>query len=855
MSIFLALAEILFIGDGRLERGVPLLVEAGLEAMGGSVSVAADFIDGGALQYNFDTPSPTYPDQRPPRVEAMSELGKGETRAVILSEAGPLDKILQWHMPAESLVAYAAIARASNPDVRIFYAETWQSLTSGSTAATQDDPAADIPWRERIATEGDIWRAIAAKAGDDPLGAPVTMIPIGRAMGRLADEIAAGRVPGIAGIEELFEDDIHPNGRGMYFVAMVELASLLGRTPEGLPAKLLRTWPSRDWIISDEQAAIFQRIAWEEVQAFEALPPLFADDLIAATTPAPTPVVATPIAEPEVAEIPPAPVPDVIDIAPITNDALFMGLAGVVDWSSEVPFLDLMKSARPWTGHITGQWGGWDHTDLKEAGALDENGWPKRIPEGLSGLVTFVLTDMPEDGLGLRGRYLLRYDGSAKIAVEGRGSPVVVEPGKIAFDYEPGEGAVILTISEIDESDPVRNITIVREDRIDAFGRGEVFNPDWLARIRGVKGVRFMDWMQTNNSTESRFIDRPKPSDYTWALRGVPVEVMIALCNSLDADGWFTLPHLANNDYVRQFAQMVHQGLDTDRRAWVEYSNEMWNWSFGQAHWAEDQGKARWGEQYSWVQYYALRSTEVAAIWTDVYGADADDRLVRVISSQTGYFGLEPYILEAPLVMGEGKAAPATSFDAYAITGYFSGDLGFETKADTVRGWVDDSVAAAEQAAADQGLVGDEAAVFVADHRFDQALPKAAQELRDGSVTGNSGSSLKWNTDEAFPYHADIARKHGLALVMYEGGTHVVGIGEKVNDELLAAFFAELNYSDEMASIYGDLLKAWADVSDAPFNHYVDVAKSSKWGSWGAMRHLGDDSARWRALASGCDGC
>jgi hypothetical protein len=51
------------------------------------------------------------------------------------------------------------------------------------------------------------------------------------------------------------------------------------------------------------------------------------------------------------------------------------------------------------------------------------------------------------------------------------------------------------------------------------------------------------------------------------------------------------------------------------------------------------------------------------------------------------------------------------------------------------------------------------------------------------------------------------------------------------------------------------LLAGWRLISDQPFNAFVDVYSPGKWGSWGALRHLGDDSPRWQALAKGCHGC
>ena len=69
--------------------------------------------------------------------------------------------------------------------------------------------------------------------------------------------------------------------------------------------------------------------------------------------------------------------------------------------------------------------------------------------------------------------------------------------------------------------------------------------------------------------------------------------------------------------------------------------------------------------------------------------------------------------------------------------------------------------------------------------------------------------------------------------------------------EALTGFFTALNYSDGMGALYGDLLAGWARVSDQPFNAFVDVYRPNKWGSWGALRHLGDDNPRWRGAGKG----
>ena len=66
--------------------------------------------------------------------------------------------------------------------------------------------------------------------------------------------------------------------------------------------------------------------------------------------------------------------------------SLGMGLSGIADWSSELPFIDLMKSARPWTGHLPGHWGGWEPRRLAPAGFSMPRAGRRTVPEALTGV-------------------------------------------------------------------------------------------------------------------------------------------------------------------------------------------------------------------------------------------------------------------------------------------------------------------------------------------------------------------------------------------------------------------------------------------------------------------------------------
>ena len=535
-----------------------------------------------------------------------------------------------------------------------------------------------------------------------------------------------------------------------------------------------------------------------------------------------------------------------VDVAPREGRrALALNLAEVVGWSTELPFIDAMRNATRWIGHLPGQWGGLDEAALFEAGVLDENGWPTGVPRTARRLSTSVLVDLPAGMTSTAGRWYATWEGTAYLGFSGAARNVRFGDNAASFDFEPGNGGVIIEFNR----GSVRNLRVVHERNLQAFADGAVFNPDWLARVGDAEQFRFMDWMLTNNSEVSTWDQRARVADYSWARRGVPLEIMIQLANDTGAEPWFTLPHLADDDYVAQFALMVHDGLRPGLRGWFEFSNEIWNWSFAQADWAEQAAQARWNRDWAWVQYGAVRAAEVMRIIDDVY-ADAPERRVRVLGLFTGWLGLENDMLEAPDFVAEDPTnrPPYEFFDAVAVTGYFSSELHTEEKLPMIRGWLAQSRADAESRADDLGLTGDARDAYLAETRFDMALDLAGRDLLDGSVSGNPENSVRDLIDRTLTYQAAVARSYDLALVMYEGGTHVTVRPEAQDDADLVAFFTALNYSAQMGDLYRALIAGWKTLTDAPFSAYIDIGQPSVWGSWGALRHLDDSNPRWDAL-------
>ena len=527
------------------------------------------------------------------------------------------------------------------------------------------------------------------------------------------------------------------------------------------------------------------------------------------------------------------------------------GLNGISDWSTQQPFLDVFKTARPWTGHEADQWGALSYSDMQAMGVLDDDGYLTAMPDGIDRVETFVLTEITEEATYTEGRYRLSYEGEGEVSVFG-GTNLSYQDGEIWFDYTPSStGLVAISINSTDPNgtgDYLRDFSLVKDDNIAAFEAGETFNPAFVANIEAAHTLRYMDWMNTNNSEVESWSDRPEVGDFTYA-NGVPVEVMVALANETGTEPWFNIPHNADDDYIREFASYVSENLDPDLRAHYEFSNEVWNFMFDQSLDSIADSQERFGEELpdGWMQEYGARSAEMASILDEVY-AGTEDAHVKIIATHTAWPGLEASALVAPAyqALSPDNVAPHTQFDAYAVTGYFDGGLG-NAKADTVLDWIEESRSRAEQSADDQGLTGQARADYLAAHEYDYATDLAIQELRDGSITGDPEGSLQ-DLQEQFEYHAAVADTYGLDLVMYEGGTHVVTTGAYVGNQELSEFFVHLNYSDGMGDLYNELLDGWVDAGGTLFNAFVDVARPSEFGSWGALRHLDDSTVRDDAL-------
>jgi hypothetical protein len=282
-----------------------------------------------------------------------------------------------------------------------------------------------------------------------------------------------------------------------------------------------------------------------------------------------------------------------------SRSSLGVGLNGIADYSTQLPFLDAFKSSRQWiTQCVSGQpncKGEWD-TEEYNLLNLDENGWVKSLPSPedapkYTRVSTLLLREIPNRYPS--GQYIVTYEGEGAIEYnfDGKKDEAASKPGRDIINVDATQGGgIMITITATDPKKTgnyIRNIKVVRSQDEQLYQSGEIFNPLFIEKIKKFRVLRFMDWMGTNGSEQKEWSNRPKPDSVSYAYRGnVPIEVMVNLANKVQEEPWFNMPHQATDEYMTNFAKMVKDSLDPKLKVYVEYSNEVWNWSFPQSHYA-----------------------------------------------------------------------------------------------------------------------------------------------------------------------------------------------------------------------------------------------------------------------------
>ncbi len=322
------------------------------------------------------------------------------------------------------------------------------------------------------------------------------------------------------------------------------------------------------------------------------------------------------------------------------------------------------------------------------------------------------------------------------------------------------------------------------------------FHPLFVQRLRPSEVIRFMDWQRINNSRQSQWSTRTLPHQLQSTRAGVAVEYMIELVNESGADPWFCMPHLADDEYVRRFAEMVRDRLHPDAKVYVEWSNEVWNSQFQQGRWvdahdgSEQDADPKNDNMLSgpFFDKWAAEARRDFAIWREVF-AGQEDRLVRVaavhLQSDNAWVARE--LLKR--MNGE--------LDAIAPSGYF--DL-------TTR------------------------------QRRDMPADVTADRLADLLALNIKNRNRRWYAAHG-ALAVEWAERLGrpIPLITYESGQHVTARGNK-NLPWLRAIY-ELQTGPRIVGLYRANRQAFHDAGGTLDVAYSYVTKQTEHGSFGHLEY------------------
>ncbi len=559
-----------------------------------------------------------------------------------------------------------------------------------------------------------------------------------------------------------------------------------------------------------------------------------------------------------------------------------------------MPFVDIFRTARPFK-------------ELSPAGtSFDSNGWPTEFATGQTYAKSKLLQGTLDNSMP-EGQYTVLFDGSGRLEFSGSISNVqkVLNENKYTinlnlndFDGEdevaasdtnafnmnirdisaaaymtnirivmPGGTCTGNPFIRVDATDTCPNGTIYEsfESRLLADRNAIIFNPDYLMFLRNFKVIRMMNLMEaslkklcydpaTCPANVGTWADRATLSDAVWGgndgrtahedHKGVPLEVVIALANTLDRDMWINMPHVASDDYISNAAEMTNNDLKSNLNVYLEYSNEVWNSGFsayqymakkgtelglntipqglevspspsdiftrncGNEFTQKERDARRCKNYFSRLRYHSKRSVEIFDLWATKF---SNTRLTRVLGSFIG----DKILTEQML-----KTVPTNKIDVIAIAPYFFGC----PYRDTLHNFCTTAPKVLTEA-------------VTVDDVFDIIDQTVAM---DNDVKGIDG------TIEAVKRQLAITNLYNLKLISYEGGQHLVtgvlGKGVIASDQArLRKLFNEANRDPRMKDRYNTFLNGWKNLSDQGttlFTLYTMPQSYYRYGNFGIKEHL-----------------
>lgn len=459
---------------------------------------------------------------------------------------------------------------------------------------------------------------------------------------------------------------------------------------------------------------------------------------------------------------------------------LGINIDGLADWSSLRAFKNLMKHVRgePLAFSATHTWS----ADVLDEMTFDEDGYPTYLPQTTTVGTTAIRYVLSSGGGNLRmsETYVFLYDGVGTLGISGV-TVLSSAPGRIVFTVNSHDNIWFdINVSQL--GNHIRNIRVLQLADELADLNNDKFYQVFLDKLAPFKMLRFMDWGHTNGSTLVNWNDRKGATYFAYATySGVPYELMIELANKTKKDVWICVPHLASDAYITQMATLFKNTLDPHLKIYLEYSNEVWNWIFSQAHYNNEHRP----NNLNYGRAYAEKAKRVFRIWHEVFGSQKN-RVKRVLGMQAMFNSLNEQIL---------SQLDQDEWDMGSPSHYFG--LDHSSSGNPVLG--------ANSTAADVML----------------------------------NAQNYWNVNkQALKNDFNLVKLLGKDIVTYEGGQHFVGNVFGIPYTYQQSMW-DAQYSIGMYNMYNEvfnLIRSWG--CKVAGNFTLSGAQESVYGSWGALSNL-----------------
>ena len=485
-------------------------------------------------------------------------------------------------------------------------------------------------------------------------------------------------------------------------------------------------------------------------------------------------------------------------------------VSGLEYWQPQLMFKDAFKQCGEWLTRNVEPGGPWNTGTTIP---LRPDGYPTQVPFGSPGQMVHTLMFLDAGGAYPAGTYQILSEGTGSIQLEwDSGNRTFTSPCNNSFNVTPTNQGIHMIITSSAVNDPVRNIRIIMPGFVNNYLSDPFYPPfiNYLDSANVFSGIRFMDLMKTNFSPVSGWNDRTSKNYYSQTTdHGIAYEYMIDLCNQLNKDMWVCIPHKADDNFIQQFATLLRDNLETDRKIYIEYTNETWNSVFSQTKYCNEQGALLGYSGQPWEQgwkFYAKRTADCHRIFESVFGVN-NNRLIKAVASQAANSWLGNQIMS---YYNNATYNPSgTKANALAIAPYFGGNI-----ADSI------------------GNAG------------------AINTITIPQILNSAHASVYSQTLSYVKSYKTVTDKLNMDLIAYEGGQHMVSVNytnnQTLTDKLIAA-----NRDPKMQEIYCDMFDVWFNNGGKAFYNFSSSYKPGKYGSWGVIENTEQplaESYKWQAL-------